>query len=101
MENTRSIIPVEHEQAESQKTTAESGFQIFLNEFTIDDMPACPVGMRMLYDFGISNPTLYRMAERSGFQSVPPPVTKSVKWTAYAMHVQACYDCNESGSSTL
>ena len=95
MDESREIIPIEHEEAATKKADAESGFQTFLREFTMDDMPACPVGMRLLYEFGVSSPTLYPMAEKAGFQAVPAVLERSVKWHAYATHVQACYDCTE------
>jgi len=51
MEDSREIIPVEVERAEQEKASQRDEMKDFVASFSLDIMPACPVGMRLLLEF--------------------------------------------------
>jgi len=101
MEDNRVIIPVEVEQAERDKAAQRDEVQDFIASFSLDSLPACPVGMRLLLDFAKASPNTYELARRANFTDVTGPASRHPKWQAYVKHFAACADCNEDGSPPI
>ena len=90
------------EQANEARERDKAEFNAFIRQWEIEDLPACPVGMALLKRFSESHPTMYQLAERTGFedalavkhrafQDLPP-------WQEFVKHRAECHDCNEDGA---
>jgi len=101
MEDTRVIIPVEVEQAERDKAEQRDEVKDFIASFTLDSLPACPIGMRLLLDFAKASPNSYEFVRRANFMNVTGPGSKHPQWLKYVEHFATCPDCNEDGSPPI
>ena len=101
MEDNRVIIPVEVEQAELEKSSQRDEMKKFTSGFTLDTLPACPIGMRILLDFAKASPNTYELARRANFTDVTGPAGRHPKWKEYVAHFVGCPDCNEDGSPPI
>jgi hypothetical protein len=90
------IISVQAEQAARLKTETAARFSEFVSQWTMETMPACDEGMRLLLQFADAHPNAYRLAEQRGFTEMTHPMFRTLaKWRAYADHVSTCQKCNE------
>jgi hypothetical protein len=99
MEDTRTIIPIEaEEKTESQRSEREKDLAFLAQWKTLDDYPACPIGITLMRCFAEAAPELwYQFVERnpSGHQSVPA-VLRHPKWVEYKVHWGTCNYCMEA-----
>jgi len=65
-------------------------------EWASDALPACPVGMNLLYRFKVARPNDYAFLQAqdfvdhstSGFVGIP-------EWDAFTEHCETCEDCKK------
>ncbi|SNS40708.1 hypothetical protein SAMN05421770_101844 [Granulicella rosea] len=63
---------------------------------SVEDLPACPVGIRLLRIFAEAHPGPYELALQKGLYDLTPPVfAKLPRWQAFVQHRKCCADCNE------
>jgi hypothetical protein len=114
MEETRKIIPIEEhratDEATAEKAKHDEGFKEFLSQWdfpehpgvmNLEAVPACPIGLELLYYFSTKYPTAYEIARARRYQDPPPAVTRTVGWKAYCDHVSGCFDCQEGGAPPI
>ena len=93
----RHYVPVEEEQAAREAQATDFEYKAFLSGWTPGTAPACDEGMRLLYAFAKAQPAAFEMVSPRGFLMDEPRLGNSRYWRAFASHVTACEDCNESG----
>ena len=101
MEDSREIIPVEVERAEQEKASQRDEMKDFVASFSLDIMPACPVGMRLLLEFAKASPNSYEFVRRAHYINVTGPGSRHPLWKKYVEHFAGCPDCNEDGSPPI
>jgi hypothetical protein len=101
MDDTRTIIPIADQEAATDRDTQIAALQSFCSQWTLEEMPACPVGMELLYYFSLKYPGAYDMARPRRFMDPPPPVTRTLGWKAYCDHQSSCFDCQEGGAQPI
>jgi hypothetical protein len=90
------IVPVQDEAAARLKTETAARFNEFISQWTLETMPACNDGMRLLLQFADAHPAAYRLAQQRNFTEMTHPMFNTLaKWRAYAVHVSSCPKCNE------
>ena len=90
------FIPSADEERAQQRTERVTRLREFVGQWSLDDIPACDVGMSLLFDFAEAHPGVYRLAFVRGLIGDPHPMAKNLrKWKAYAEHVSSCPNCNE------
>jgi hypothetical protein len=72
--------------------------QSFTAQWDLDELPACPIGIDLLYSFSQSvDEATFRTALQNYESGIP--VDSQVKdnplWHAYSDHSNKCDDCNE------
>jgi hypothetical protein len=91
----RYYITVEEEKAQQAKNADAEGYPAFLRQWSIDEFPACDVGMRLLYAFALAQPAAFDLVKPRGFVADEPRLKNSPHWRAFADHVNMCPKCNE------
>jgi len=90
------IVSVQYEEATRLKGESAARFNEFISQWTMETMPACDDGMRLLLQFADAHPNAYRLAEQRGFTEMTHPMFDMLaKWRAFAQHVSTCPKCNE------
>jgi hypothetical protein len=90
------IVSAQDEEATRLKGEAAARFNEFISQWTLETMPACDDGMRLLLQFSDAHPSAYRLAEQRGFTEMTHPMFGMLaRWKAYADHVSTCQKCNE------
>ncbi len=91
-----SIVSVGEEAVERQRELDAAALREFVTQWDMESMPACPVGMALLYELSTAHPSAYEMARQKGFQETPR-LNNNQRWLAFTAHRNTCLDCNESG----
>jgi hypothetical protein len=71
----------------------------FISQWTLDEIPACPVGIDLLYVFSKSvDDADFNSAVKAYERGVPisDEIQRNPLWAAYAEHCNGCEDCNEA-----
>jgi hypothetical protein len=98
----REIIAIPDPEEQTQQAATAVFMRDFLDQFTLpDEMPACPTGMKMLFEFARRYPSAYEMARQRRFIDPPPTVVRTLGWKAYCEHVSGCADCSKGGASPV
>jgi hypothetical protein len=75
-----------------------STLESFKLQWNLDEMPACPVGIELLYAFSksVEGASFYTAleADEHGLP-VAAEVQRNPFWVAYEKHFAHCMDCNE------
>ena len=71
----------------------------FNAQWTLDELPACDEGMRLLKAWSDVDPRAVDYIPSAGAMDLDrEDLDDSPEWRAYAAHVVACDDCDEGGS---
>ncbi|WP_263377345.1 hypothetical protein [Granulicella paludicola] len=90
----REIIPIPDPKEQSQQAATAVFLRDFLDSNRLpDEMPACPVGMKMLFEMARRYPSAFEIARQRRFIDPPPTVVRTMGWKAYCEHVMGCVDC--------
>ncbi|WP_263377455.1 hypothetical protein [Granulicella paludicola] len=66
---------------ESQQTAQAVFLRDFLTQYPVpDEMPACPVGMKMLFEMARRYPSAYEIAKQRRFTDPPSTVNRTMGW---------------------
>ena len=77
------IVSIQDEQAARLKGEAAARLNEFISQWTLETMPACDDGMKLLLQFADAHPNAYRLAEQRGFTEMTHPMFNTLaKWTA-------------------
>jgi hypothetical protein len=88
------IIPASEEAAAQKLEADKAALRAFVGNWTMETMPACDEGMKLLWRYAVANPTAYELALQRRFLD-PPPMARTKLWQAFAEHASTCADCNE------
>lgn len=65
--------------------------------WTMEDVPACAVGMHLLKRFAETYPTIYPFIRPEDFLDLHNEAFAGMpEWENFASHCESCADCNES-----
>ncbi len=65
------VISVAEEAVERQRATNAAALREFVTQWDTETMPACPIGMALLYDLLVAHPAAYEMARQRNFEETP------------------------------
>ena len=65
--------------------------------WTMEDIPACDVGMQLLKQFAAAYPTIYQFIRPEDFLDLHNEAFAGMpEWETFASHCETCPTCNES-----
>jgi hypothetical protein len=75
-----------------------NNLESFTSQWSLDEIPACPVGIELLYAFSRSvDEAVFELALQADMRGLPvaEDVQPNPLWGAYAAHTNSCAGCNE------
>lgn len=94
--NMADIVSIQDEEAARLKAEGAARFNEFISQWTMETMPACDDGMKLLLQFADTHPNAYRLAQQRNFAEMTHPMFDMLaKWKVFAEHVSTCPKCNE------
>ena len=94
------FVSVEDEQLASSRKQERAAFQQFLSQWSLEDIPACNVGMLHLMRFAQAHPAMFELAQKRNLIDPPQPFVQSNQlWRAFVAHCTECHDCKEDGAT--
>ncbi|ADW69033.1 hypothetical protein [Granulicella tundricola] len=93
----RTIVSVADEQQAGQVNEVRQHDLRFLAQWkSIEEYPACPVGIGILKQMAEASPGAYELALSKGMDRPDHPLLiRNPHWRAFVAHYQACENCNE------
>ncbi|ADW69057.1 hypothetical protein AciX9_2012 [Granulicella tundricola MP5ACTX9] len=93
----RTIITAEAEAQDSERTETQQRDLQFLTQWkSIEEYPACPVGIGILRQMAEVSPGAYELAVARGFDRPDHPLLqRNPLWRAFVEHRNTCGECNE------
>jgi hypothetical protein len=74
-------------------------YESFLNQWGLDDIPACNIGMLLLKNVSdnFESKTFWDTLKRyENSQSIDPDIDENPYWKAFSEHCSTCENCNEN-----